>query len=79
MTGLAPADNGFFSEPGLGVSPGMTDWRYCSRLQLASELFEEVPIRTVGNDLLRARLDQAGLVQPESVEPKRVVGIPFAP
>src|SRR2546428_1484684 len=38
-------------------------WR--SPLQLAFELVEETPIRTVGDDLVGARLDHAGLVQPQ--------------
>src|ERR1700746_173865 len=43
-----------------------------SRLQLAFELVQKAPIRAVGDDLVRARLDQARLVQPQRVKPHRV-------
>src|SRR5215472_484061 len=48
-------------------------------LQLAFELVEEAPIGAVGNDLLRARLDEAGFVHAQSVEPEGVLGVVFAP
>src|SRR6516165_1662347 len=49
------------------------------RLQLAFELVQKAPVRAVGDDLLRARLDHADFVQTERIEPYRVLGIVFAP
>src|SRR5215472_2819019 len=51
----------------------------CSRLQFAFERVEEAPIRTFGDDLLRARLDEAGFPQPQRVEPEGILGVVFAP
>src|SRR4029077_1844536 len=39
-----------------------------SRLQLAFELVQETPIGAVGDDLVRARLDHAGLVQAQRIK-----------
>src|SRR6266849_321453 len=50
-----------------------------SRLQLALELVQEAPIGAVGDDLLRARLDHAGFMQPQRVEAHGVLGVIFAP
>src|SRR6266446_3278394 len=62
-----------------GSSPGMTMWSWRSRLQLAFELVQEVPIRAVGDDLLRARLDHSGFMQAQRVEADRVLGVVLAP
>src|SRR2546423_10747671 len=62
-----------------GSSPGMTNWGWVSPLQLAFELVEKTPVGVVGDDLLRARLDEAGLVQPQRVEPDSVLGVIFPP
>ncbi len=42
-----------------------------SRLQLALELVEEAPVGAVGDELVRAGLDHADLVQAERVEAQR--------
>jgi hypothetical protein len=41
------------------IDIGILPCLYYSRLQLAFELIKETPIRAVGDDLLRIRLDQA--------------------
>ena len=46
----------------------------CSCLQLLLQLFQKPPVRSLGDDLLRARLDHAGLVQTERPEPDGVFG-----
>src|SRR5215472_5918242 len=48
-------------------------------LQLAFEFVEETPVRAVSDNLLRARLDQTGLVEAERIEPHRVFRVVFAP
>src|SRR5882724_835262 len=50
-----------------------------SRLQLAFELVEEAPIGAVGDDLLRARLDEPHFVQPKRIIPETILGIVFVP
>src|SRR5262245_29964888 len=47
--------------------------------QFPLQLVEEPPVRALRDDLLRARADHAGLVQPERVEPERVLGIELSP
>ena len=50
-----------------------------SSLQLLLQLVEKPPVRALGDDLLRARLDHADLVQAQGVEAQgvlRVVGAP---
>src|SRR5690242_16426663 len=42
-----------------------------SRLQLEFELVQETPVRSLGDDLLRARLGHAGFAQAQRVEAKR--------
>src|SRR5271169_4075819 len=51
----------------------------CSRLQLAFEFVQEAPIRAVGDNLLRARLDNTGFVQAQRVEADRVLGVVLPP
>src|SRR5262249_51209120 len=46
--------------------------RHGLSLQLLLELIEKVPVGALGDDLLRARLDHAGLVEAERVEANRV-------
>src|SRR5207244_3829519 len=43
------------------------------------ELVEETPVRAVGDDLLRARLDEPHFVQPKRIVPERILGVVFAP
>src|SRR5437016_454428 len=50
----------------------------CLRLQLAFELVEEAPIGAVGDDLLRARLDEAQFAQTQGIESNRDLGLVFA-
>src|ERR1700730_57863 len=50
-----------------------------SRLQVALELVQKAPIRAVGDDLLRGRLDEAHLMKPQRIIADRVLGIVFAP
>src|SRR5947207_12124953 len=50
-----------------------------SCLQLAFELVQETPVGAVGNDPLRARLDEPHFVQPQGVKPDGVLGIIFPP
>ena len=50
-----------------------------SGLQLAFELVEETPVRSVGQDLLRGRLDHAGLLHAQCIEPHAVFGVEHAP
>ena len=50
-----------------------------SRLQLALEFVEEAPIRVLGDQRLRARLNQADFVQPQCVETQRVLRVGFPP
>src|SRR2546421_2278474 len=60
-------------------SLGMTMWGWRSHLQLAFEFRQEPPIRTVGDDFLRVRLDQSGFVQAQGIEPERVLGVVVPP
>src|SRR5262249_62086219 len=53
--------------------------RPLSRLQLSSDLVEQAPVGAVGDDLLRARLDEARFAHAQSVEPESVLGVVFAP
>src|SRR5215472_11213338 len=48
-------------------------------LQLAFQFVEKAPVGAVGDDLLWARLDEAGFAHAQSVEPERVLGVVFAP
>ena len=48
-------------------------------LQLLLQLVEEAPIRALSDQLLRTRLDEADLVQTQSVETERVLGIGITP
>src|ERR1700741_5603281 len=50
-----------------------------SRLQLAFELVEKPPIGAFGNDLLRARLDEARLAHAQRVEAHRVRSVIVSP
>src|SRR5205823_3687109 len=50
-----------------------------SRLQLAFQLVEEAPVGAVGDDLLRARLDEAQFMQTERVKPQRILRVVFPP
>src|SRR5215467_8578380 len=52
-------------------------WR--SRLQLAFDLVQEVPIGVLHDQLFGGGLDQTGLVQSQCVEAERVLGIKVAP
>src|SRR5467141_3238350 len=62
-----------------GSSPGMTNWNWRSRLQLAFELVQEAPIGVVGDDLLRARFDKAHVAQAQCIEADRVLGVVVPP
>src|SRR5215471_193588 len=44
---------------------GRLPFRLLSRLQLAFELVQEAPVGAIGNNLLRARLDQPGIAHPQ--------------
>src|SRR6516162_10794059 len=48
-------------------------------LQLALELVPVAPVRAVGKNLVRIRLDHAGFAQPQRVETDRVIGAVLAP
>src|SRR6516225_1851589 len=48
---------------------------FALRLQLAFKLVEKAPVGTIGDDLLRARFDQAHFVEAQSVPPDRVLRI----
>src|SRR5262249_43473328 len=50
-----------------------------SAFQFALELVEEPPVGGFGNDLGGARLDYAGLAQPQRPEPDRVLRVVDAP
>src|SRR6516164_6248122 len=50
-----------------------------SRLQLAFELVEEPEVGALGEDLLRARFDEAEIVQPQCVKPHAVLGAVVPP
>src|SRR4029077_13471950 len=62
-----------------GSSPGMTNWNWHSRLQVAFELVQEAPIRALGDDLLWARLYEAHIAHAQGVEPQRILGVVLAP
>src|SRR5689334_5497026 len=55
-----------------GVTPETTQ-SAGSRLHLALEFIEKAPVGVLGNELVRTRLDQAHLVQPQCVETQRVL------
>src|SRR5437016_323149 len=59
--------------------PGMTNWSWCSCLQLAFEFVEEAPISVFGEDLLRARLDQSRFVKAQGIKPDCVLGVVVPP
>jgi hypothetical protein len=46
-----------------------------SGLQFTFELVEEAPVGALGNQLVRAGLDHPRLVQAQSLEPQRVLGV----
>ena len=48
-------------------------------LQLLLQLVEEAPVGALGDDLLGARFDHPGLMQPEGVEADRIFGIVVSP
>jgi hypothetical protein len=50
-----------------------------SRLQLSLELVEKTPVGAVGDDLIGCRVNHAKLVQPEAVEPQRILRVELAP
>src|SRR5215467_1519357 len=50
-----------------------------SRLQLAFELVEEAPVRAIGDDLLRARLDKADIMHAQRIESHGILGVVFPP
>src|SRR5690349_12031561 len=50
-----------------------------SRLHLALEFVEKTPIRVLGDQRLRARPNQARLLQPKPIEAERVLGIVVTP
>src|SRR5688572_13970765 len=50
-----------------------------SRFQLALELIEKAPIRTLGNNLIRAGFDEARFLHTQCIEPQRVLGIVLPP
>src|SRR5712691_5431172 len=50
-----------------------------SRLQLLLQLIEKAPVCSLRDQLLRAALDHAHLVQAESVEAESILGIRVAP
>src|SRR5215468_2178253 len=62
-----------------GAASGSSASKASSRLQLAFELVQEVPIRALGNDLLRARLYHVDFAQAQGIEADRVLRIVFAP
>src|SRR6516162_4246560 len=51
----------------------------CSNLQLVFEFVEKMPVGAVGNDLLRAGLDEASFVQAQSIISDSILGIVFEP
>ena len=51
----------------------------CSCLQLALELVEEAPVGALGDELVGGGRDHPRLVQPERIEPQRVLGVVLAP
>src|SRR5437899_2674385 len=74
--------------PGGGESPGTADGvrgifslaqASLSSLQLALELVQETPIGAFGDDLIRARLDEAGVAQAQRIKAQGVFGVVFAP
>src|SRR5262252_4712883 len=48
-------------------------------LQLALDLVEETPVRSLGDDLVGGRLDHARFAQTQRIEPDRVLGIVVPP
>jgi hypothetical protein len=59
--------SGSFSED-LGAGASRTSLVAASRLQFALDLVQEAPVCAIGDDLLRAALDHAQLVQPQRIE-----------
>src|SRR5260370_10619209 len=73
---------------GRGESPGTSDGvrgilplapASLSSLQLALELVQKTPIRSIGDYLLRTAFDHAQLVQPQRIEAYCVFGVVFPP
>jgi hypothetical protein len=50
-----------------------------SGFQFTFELVEEAPVGALGNQLVRTGLDHPRLVQAQSLEPQRVLGVVLAP
>src|SRR5262245_40532285 len=50
-----------------------------SALQLAFELVQKAPVGPLGDDLVGARFDHAGVAQPKRIEAYRVLGVIAAP
>src|ERR1700674_2159916 len=63
----------------LATAASKTASRITLTLQLLLQLVEEPPVGALGDQLLRARLDHARLVQAERVEADRVLGAVLAP
>src|SRR5258708_26341799 len=63
----------------LAIAPRRKPRRSTLALQLLLQFVEEPPVGALGEDLLRARLDHARFVQPESIESRRVLGIVLTP
>src|SRR5262245_17366067 len=92
-SGAAPIRGRRSSLPGLwaGMATGQSEARtsptpavrrarrLTSALQLALELVEELPVGAAEDDLLGARLDDAGLVQPERIEAHGLLGVVLPP
>src|SRR5262245_49971019 len=65
--------------PVISVATGQPTAGIESTLQLALELVEEAPIRSVSDDLVGARFDHAHFAQPQRKKPERVFGIVVPP
>ena len=50
-----------------------------SSLQLAFELVQKTPVRVLGDDLLRARLDEPQFAEPQGLEADRILVIVLSP
>src|SRR5215831_9736916 len=48
-------------------------------LQLLLQLVEEAPVGALGQELLRARLEHPNLMQAQSIEPHRILGVVLTP
>src|SRR5262249_22303669 len=83
MTPAAPADDSVARKRRRLWVVCMVAHPFClgcaSAFQLALELIEEPPVGALGDDLLRARLHDAALVQAQSVEADGVFVVVVAP